>query len=150
MKKMIRHVLVGILSGTFIGLIISVVISWQYDYGVFYPGPPAFMKLFNNQVDALIAAIGLWSLVGVMFAVSSLIFDKLEWSILRQTLSHFVVTYFGLMTLNVLLNWFDYTIGNILEFSVTFVIIYVIIWSVSMLRVKTSLDKINDQLNKKE
>ncbi|MEG0551100.1 MAG: DUF3021 domain-containing protein [Vagococcus sp.] len=149
MRKVIGHILFGIPSGTFIGLLISVIISWQTGYGIYYPGPPAFMDSFANQIDALIAAIILWCVVGALFSVSSLIFEKLEWSILKQTVSHFIVTYLGLMALNILLNWFDYTIENVIQFTITFVVIYAIVWSVSMYRVKRSLDKINRQLNKK-
>lgn len=148
MKKVIRHALFGIPSGILIGLITSLIFSWQAGYGIFYPGPPAFMSLFNNEVEALTAAIVLWSIVGSMFSISSMIFEKNEWSILKQTFLHFLCTYTGLLALNIFLNWFDYTLENVAEFTLTFFIIYAIVWSVSMIRVKRSLDEINQRLEK--
>ena len=148
MKKVTGYMLFGIPSGILIGLITSLIFSWQAGYGIFYPGPPAFMSLFNNELEALTAALVLWSIVGMMFSISSLIFEKLEWSILKQTSLHFLCTYTGLLALNVFLNWFDYTLGNVAEFTLTFMIIYAVVWSVSMIRVKKSLDQINQRLKK--
>ncbi len=149
MKKIMGHLLFGIPSGTFIGMTISLYFSWKVGLGTFYPGPPAFMAYFSNELQAITAAVVLWSVVGMMFSTSSLIFEKIDWSILKQTVLHFISTYVGLLTLNVFLNWFDYTLGDMFQFTLTFIIIYLIIWSLSMVRVKRNVNKINQQLNKK-
>lgn len=149
MKKILSHISFGIFSGTFLGLIISFVISWQVGLGKFYPGPPEFMAKFDTELDALGCSIILWSLVGMLFSIASLIYENNEWSLLRQFIIHFVCTYIGLLSLNVLLNWFDYSIAEIIHFTIIFVIIYATIWTISMLRVKANLDKINQKLNKR-
>lgn len=150
MSKMIKHLLSGIFSGTFIGLMISFVISWRVGLGEYFPGTPIFMAQFDTELEAFGWSIALWSIVGMMFSVANLIYDKDDWSILKQMSIHFISTYVGLYTLNIMLNWFEYTFKDWLNFTVIFIIIYAIIAFVSMMRVKLSLDKINEKLNKKE
>lgn len=149
MKKIMSRLSFGIFSGTFIGLITSFVISWRVGYGRFYPGPPEFMAKFDTELEALGWSIILWSVVGIMFSVSSLIYENYHWSLLKQLLVHFIISYVSLLSLNVLLNWFTYSLGDLIQFTIIFVSIYFLIWTISMLQVKVKLDKINQKLNKR-
>ena len=150
MRKVIHHLSFGIFSGTFIGLMISFVISWRVGLGKYYPGTPTFMAQFDTELEALGWSIILWSVIGLMFSLASLIYEKDNWSILKQMSIHFISTYIGLLSLNLMLNWFSYTLRDWLEFTIIFIIIYATIAFISMMRVKLSLDKINEKLNKKE
>lgn len=146
MRKLMQHLSVGISSGTFIGLMVSFVISWRVGTGKFYPSTPAFMAQFNTELEALGWSIALWSLIGLMFSLASLIYKNDNWSILKQASIHFTCTYVGLLSLNILLNWFDYSLNEVIRFTVIFIGIYSIITFLSMLHVKLSLDKINQKL----
>ena len=149
MKRMMQHVSVGIFTGTFIGLLTSFIISWQVGEGKYYPSTPFFMSKFDTELEALGWSIVLWSLIGIMFSVASLIYRKDNWSILKQAIIHFSCTYLGLLFLNVLLNWFDYSFIDILRYTVVFVAIYSIVVTYSMVKVKLSLNDINKKLEKK-
>ncbi|MEG0601386.1 MULTISPECIES: DUF3021 domain-containing protein [Vagococcus] len=147
MKKMIQHMGVGISSGTFIGLITSFIISWRVGEGKFYPSTPLFMSKFNTELEALGWSIVLWSVIGIMFSFASLIYKKDNWSILKQASIHFSCTYLGLLLLNVLLNWFEYSLTDMMRYTIIFIGIYVSMVVLSMLKVKLSVNEINKKLN---
>ncbi len=149
MKKFIQHLSVGISSGVFIGLITSFIISWQVGEGKFYPSTPLFMSKFNTELEALGWSMVLWSVIGMMFSFASLIYKKDHWPMLKQIAIHFSCTYIGLLMLNVLLNWFDYSALELLRYTIVFICIYGTIFAVSMLKVKLSLNEINQKLDKR-
>lgn len=149
MRKILQHLGVGITSGTFIGLMVSFFISLSVGEGKFYPSTPAFMNQFGTELEALGWSIILWSVIGVMFSLASLIYRKDNWSIVKQAIVHFSCTYLGLLLLNVLLNWFDYTINDVIRFTIIFISIYVSITGYSMLKVKLNVEKINQKLSKR-
>ena len=149
MKQIIRHINVGISSGVFIGLMVSFLISWQVGEGKFYPSTPFFMSKFDTELEALGWSIVLWSLIGIMFSFASLIYEKNNWSIVKQAVIHFMCTYLGLLFLNVLLNWFSYTLKDVIRFTVVFIAIYLTVVMISMFKVRLSLKEINQQLEVK-
>ena len=149
MRKMLQHLGVGITIGTFIGLLVSFFISLSVGEGKFYPSTPDFMNQFSTELAALGWSIVLWSVIGIMFSFASRIYRKDNWSIVKQATVHFSCTYLGLLLLNVLLNWFDYTVSDVIRYTIIFISIYVSITVYSMLKVKLSVDEINKKLSKR-
>lgn len=149
MKKVLKHLGVGITSGTFIGLMVSFFISLRVGEGKFYPGTPEFMAKFNTEIEALGWSIVLWSGLGLMFSLANFIFHKDRWPIVKQTIIHFSCTYLGFLFFNVLLSWYDYTVEDLIRFTLIFIGIYTSIYVYSMLKVKLSVDEINKKLSKR-
>lgn len=149
MKKLLNYALYGIPTGVFIGLCISVYQSWKVGNGVYYPAPPAFIERYATSLGAMTSSIAIWGGIGMMFSISSLLFEKDDWSILKQTSVHFLFTYIGLLLINYLSNWFDYSVQDILNYTFIFIGMYVAIWSYSMLHTKKNLDAINQKLKKR-
>lgn len=149
MRKMLQHLGVGITTGTFIGLLVSFIISWNVGTGKYYPGTPEFMAKFNTEIEALGWSIVLWSGLGLMFSLANLIFRKDRWPIVKQTIIHFTCTYVGFLFFNVLLSWYDYTVEDLTRFTLIFICIYTSIYIYTMLKVKFSVDEINEKLSKR-
>ncbi|KAA7485225.1 DUF3021 domain-containing protein [Salmonella enterica subsp. enterica serovar Anatum] len=68
---------------------------------------------------------------------------------MKQVAVHFSCTYLGLLLLNVLLNWFEYTVSDVIRYTIIFICIYTSIYIYSMLKVKLSVDEINKKLSKR-
>ena len=149
MRKILQHLGVGITTGTFIGLLVSFFISLSVGEGKFYPSTPDFMNQFSTELAALGWSIVLWSVIGIMFSFASRIYRKDNWSIIKQVAVHFSCTYLGLLLLNVLLNWFEYTVSDVIRYTIIFICIYTSIYIYSMLKVKLSVDEINKKLSKR-
>lgn len=76
------------------------------------------MNQFSTELAALGWSIVLWSVIGIMFSFASRIYRKDNWSIIKQVAVHFSCTYLGLLLLNVLLNWFEYTVSDVIRYTI--------------------------------
>ena len=146
MKKIAACLGIGIVFGTFIGLILSVFASLAYSQSEYMPVSPAFMSYFSNEIQAMLGAIGLWSAIGSIFSLASLFYSQTDWSVTKMTLVHFSVTYLTFLPLATIAGWTSLKLGTLLGFTLTFLFIYVIIWFVAMLRVKKEIDALNQHL----
>jgi len=146
MKKIVTCLGIGIVFGTFIGLILSVFASLVYSQTEYMPATPAFMSYFSNEIQAMLAAIALWSAIGSLFSLASLIYSETDWSVTKMTLVHFILTYLTFLPLATIAGWTSLKLGTLLEFTLTFLLIYVVIWLIAMLRVKKEIDELNKHL----
>ncbi|ANK59500.1 DUF3021 domain-containing protein [Loigolactobacillus backii] len=136
----------GITSGITIGLIMSLLFS--YHYGTSYqPSTLAFTAQFANPLTAITLSIVLWGLIGAIFSLASLVFQIETWSLTRQTIVHFFITYICFTVLAGLCRWFP--VSWLIFYMPIFVSIYVVIWSVKYLSFKHYVKQINQKLSKK-
>lgn len=145
-KKICFRFLGGITAGISIGLLMSVVINYYLQLSQYYPAPPRFVTQFDNQVQALIASILIWAAIGGVFSCTHLIFTEVDWSITKMTLAHFIITYSLFLPLSILAGWYPFSIIDIVIFTIYFIVIYLIIWIISMIKARKDIAKINDAL----
>ncbi|KRM95174.1 integral membrane protein [Liquorilactobacillus aquaticus DSM 21051] len=147
-NKLLKLAFHGIPVGIALGLLISLFFSYAYGLEDYVPSAPQFTEMFSRPLNAVAISIILWGLMGILFSISSLIFEKEGWSITRQTITHFFVTFCGFTPLAVLCGWFPLQWGVLVSFTIIFVIIYVVIWSINMASGRRDVEKINKKLKK--
>ncbi|EJQ45366.1 hypothetical protein IEQ_04540 [Bacillus cereus BAG6X1-2] len=69
-----------------------------------------------------------------------------EWSILKQTIIHFVILLGTFLPIAIWVGWVPNRLGPILICTVSFIVIYVIIWFMMTLYWKRKIAKLNHQL----
>lgn len=149
MKTIIR----GIVIGVFVGLVISIIHSYLFGGGYYYPMSPNsgsgnFLYQHVSETTVFIIALLCWSLIGTMFTVSSKIFQKENWSVLKMTTAHFSIVIIFFLPLSMLSGWYPFKLQSILMFIVIFLIIYAFIWClmffISFIRIKKINRKLKD------
>ena len=131
----------------FIGLMFSIFFSFVYSGEAFYPMPPSFVEKFSSELTAFLISVFLWGLIGVIFTMTNYIFTSTDWSITRMTISHAVISYILFLPIALYLNWINFSVTNILSFTMIYLIIYTFFWVISMIRVKKEVDKINKHIH---
>ncbi|RHW53396.1 hypothetical protein DS834_00190 [Lactobacillus bombicola] len=111
-----------------------------------------FERFFQHSVSVNLVDLFIWALIGIIFGCSSLIYQVETWSITKQTLVHFCITYFSLSIINIFANvnkfsWAKYY--DLFDFTIDFCIIYLIVWSVSIIRAKMTVRSLNRKLHQK-
>ncbi|MDM5196176.1 DUF3021 domain-containing protein [Bacillus hominis] len=86
------------------------------------------------------------NMVGLIFSFASFIFEKEEWSILKQTIIHFIILLGTFLPIAIWVGWVPNRLGPILICTVSFIVIYVIIWFMMTLYWKRKIAKLNHQL----
>lgn len=146
-KKIIRYTVTGFPIGIVIGLIISIMFSYAYGLTEYFPAPPRFVDQFNSPLQALVISVVIWALIGGVFSCTSLIFTDTDWSITKMSMVHCIVTYSLFLPLSLAARWYPLSLIGILIFTMYYIFIYLIMWTIFMLKAKREIQKINQHLD---
>ena len=147
LKKIILRAIDGIFVGIGIGYIMSVIFSTIN--GGFLPATPMLVE----KVGLLKAAqLNLFysGILGLVFSVSAIVYEREDWSLLKSTLVYFVINYINMFIISTKLYWYNkpFNIYSMLSFSITFIIIFFSIWITIYFVIKSKIKKMNENLNK--
>ena len=143
----------GFKTGIFIGIIISLIFSLIVSEGTYYPmNPHSLMgEIYAQNLDGLqtfIVVLTVWGMIGILFAFGDMIFSHTDMSVTMSTVTHFSLMLLVFFPLAILAGWFPFTAEGLVTFITLFVIIYTVIWLIARTRHKTLVDDINEKLNK--
>lgn len=127
---------IGIAIGATIALIINHIIAGNAP-------DPMYTSLRYFTTSYFVSAV-----IGVTFAVSSLIWDIERWSLLKQTVIHFLITSIILLICAILAKWIMIKMQEILAFLGIFVVIYIIIFISQYFFERKQVEKVNKELEK--
>ncbi|WDL92066.1 DUF3021 domain-containing protein [Bacillus sp. HNR-4] len=98
------------------------------------------------ETKTLIMYLVTANIVGLIFSFASFIFEREEWSILKQTMTHFIVLLGTFLPTAIWIGWVPNRFGPILVCIGSFIVIYFIIWLMMTLYWKRKIEKLNHQL----
>ena len=145
-KEVAKRAIIGFMTGIFIGQTILILESLITHDGNFYPFSAALLELAGTELGAVIIQYFLTGIMGAVFASTSVIFEMDEWSLLRQTITHFIIVSVLSYVAGFLCCWFPHTVGNTLIWFGVFIVVYIIFWVSFMLYYKNKVKKINEAL----
>ncbi|MDF7638087.1 DUF3021 domain-containing protein [Lactobacillus sp. ESL0791] len=145
-KKILVQGAAAMPIGVTVGIIIALFFDLLYKLPDFYPSSPRFTSHFPSLTVATLVAAVLWALMGFVFGATAIIFDQEKWSITKQTVIHFLVTFICFTALAILAGWFPLNAEWLTFYTIIFIIIYVIMWSISMKSAKRKIAKINQAI----
>ncbi|MER0122110.1 DUF3021 domain-containing protein [Streptococcus sp. ZJ93] len=138
--------------GITIGLTISLLMSAIFGQGIYLPLNPVstlgqyYLKHFN-LVEVMLISVLIWAAIGLLFQIADRIF-KQDWSLVKMTVTHFLLTGVGFTSLGLLAGWFPLNLTWLLFFEMIYVIIYVIIFFINYHNMKKQVTAINQSLRK--
>lgn len=150
MKKILNLSLSGVSLGICIGFLFALSFSLSYQTSYFMPSTPEFVNHFSSNTLATAASALLWACMGILSSVSPLVFRIEKWSITRQTIVHFVITFVFFTPLAILAGWFPLNIFWLISYTLIFLVIYVVMWLIFMRRAKREISDLNQLLFKRK
>lgn len=148
-KEIFFRIFVGLLGGIVISYFITIGISIALDDGNYYPCVPSFIERFGSEVTAVIIQTVLSAVLGAGFAGCSIIWEKDEWSLLKQTGTYFVIISALMMSIAYVCEWMDHSINGVLSYFAIFFTIFAVVWLVRYVIWKMRISKIKSKLQKK-
>lgn len=141
-KDILQRIAIGGISGLIICQIVMVLISLGTGNGKFIAVSPNFEKLIKHELLAFILQNFGFALIGITFALSGLLFEIARWSMLRQYITHFLIT--SIVWLPIIFTiWTPVTIWNALILFLNFTLTYFISWTVQYKVSKRDIEQIN-------
>ena len=147
-KELLFRVFVGVLGGVVLSYFITITISFIVGDGNYYPCVPSLTERFGNEVTAVIVQTVLSSILGAVFAGCSLVWEKDEWSLLKQTSIYFGIVSVLMMTVAYICEWMEHSVKGVLSYFAIFFAIFVLVWIVQYLIWKARISKIKEGIQK--
>ena len=144
--------LVSCSLGFTIGLLISLIISGLFSQGHYYPlNPSSDMGIYYyqhfNPVTVMAISVVIWFTIGVFFQALDKILNQ-DWSLLRMSVTHFILSTLGFSLLAILAGWFPLNLANLLVFWIIYLVIYAIIYWRNYQQMNQQVQAINQSLEK--
>ena len=145
-KAVAKRAILGFIYGVFIGQTILILESLMARDGNFYAVSNSLLNLVGTKIGAVIVQYFLTGVIGTTFAATTVIFEIDEWSLLRQTILHFIITSVVMYIAGFLCGWFPHTVASTLVWFGVFIVIYIIFWICFSTYYKNKVKKINEAL----
>ncbi|HFI0618962.1 TPA: DUF3021 domain-containing protein [Streptococcus suis] len=146
MKKYILSASLGVT----IGSLISIIMAGFFGGGYYLPVNPystmgaIYLARFSQPMVMLISVL-IWGAIGVLFQAADKIFEQ-DWSLMRMTATHFLVTAIGFTPLAILAGWFPVNLAGLLFFWLLFILIYAMLFFINYKKMEASVQAINRHL----
>ena len=148
-KELFFRVFVGILGGVVISYFITIGISLVIADGNYYPCVPSLIERFQSEIAAVIVQTILSAVLGAGFAGSSLIWEKDDWSLLKQTGVYFAIVTVLMMTVAYVCEWMEHSVKGVLCYFAIFFAIFIIVWLIQFVILKRRILKIKSKITYK-
>jgi len=145
-KKIILRSLLGFPIGIAIGYVITIFISLVWANGYYSPCVPELISVMGNEMNAVIFQTVLCGILGTGFAVSSIIWEIDNWSIVKQTGIYFSIISVIMLPIAYLAYWMEHSIIGFLTYFGIFIFIFAIIWITQFVIGKYNVRKMNEKL----
>lgn len=149
-KKAIYRGLFGFPIGVFIGYTITIIISLFWGNGYYSPVVPSLVEQCGSEISAVILQFFLSGILGSACAASSVVWENDNWSILKQSVIHFLILSFTMLPIAYFMHWMEHTFIGIAIYFGIFIVIYVLIWAIQYNIWKRRIKQINDKIKKVE
>ncbi len=113
-KKIILRGLFGLPVGIAIGFVITLLISICIGDGSFYPVTPELIQTTGNELNAVVLQTILCAILGVGFAMASVIWEIDSWSLAKQSGVYFLVISVVMLPIAYFANWMKHSIIGVL------------------------------------
>lgn len=145
-KEFVGRIGVGLLGGIAVSYLITVGISITFGDGNYYPCVPGLVEQFGSEIMAVIIQTVLSALLGAGFAGSSFIWEKDDWSLLKQTGSYFAVVAVLMMSVAYVCQWMEHSLKGVLSYFAIFFAIFVVVWLIQYAVWKKRISKLNAKI----
>lgn len=147
-KKLILRGLLGLPVGISIGLIITIIISAFVGDGVFYAVTPELTAAMGNELNAVILQTILCGIMGIGFAMTSVIWEIDSWSLAKQSAIYFVIICVVMLPITYAANWMKHSVAGVISYIGIFAAIFIIVWLTQYFSWKVKIKKINARIGK--
>ena len=146
-KKIILRGLFGLPAGIAIGFVITLLISICIGDGSFYPVTPELIKTTGNELNAVVLQTILCAILGVGFAMASVIWEIDSWSLAKQSGVYFLIISVVMLPIAYFANWMKHSITGVLSYVGIFVMIFAAVWISQYLLWKRRIKKMNARIH---
>lgn len=143
-RKIIKRGFLGFPLGVAIGYVITVIISVFVGDGSFYPVTAELIDTMGNELNAVVFQTVLCGIMGMGYAMASVIWDIDSWSLAKQSGVYFAIACVVMFPIAYIANWMKHDIVGILSYAGIFVAIFIFVWLIQYFVWKDKVKRMNN------
>lgn len=147
-KKIVVRAFIGAPMGLAISTAISIAISLVIGDGQFYAVVPELMTSCGTEINAVLLQAVCSLLYGAAWGGASVIWEMDDWSILRQTATHFVICSLATFPMAYFMRWMGHDVLGISAYFAIFLAVYCVIWLSQYAVMKKRVQQMNSKIAK--
>lgn len=147
-NKFFSHIIPGIVISHTINFTINLITSLIANDGHFNFLVPGFVERVGNEITAVVINAVLLTVFGAIYGYAGTIFEREDWSLMRQTVTHFLALIVTFILIGYYLMWLPQDFGTLLSALILFIIIYALIFFFIYRSVKKQITDANKKLAK--
>ena len=137
------RIALGLPIGLAINFVITIIISLIIGDGNYHAALPALIAATGGELKAVIVQALATMFYGAVWSGASTIFERDDWSLLRQTATHFAIGSLASLPIAYFLRWMPHSLMGFVKYFGIFILIYAIIWLLIYAVTKRNIDQIN-------
>jgi hypothetical protein len=145
-KKAFQRGLLGFPLWVFLGYVVTIGISLARVEGDYFPCVPELIEQFGSEINAVIFQAVMCGIMGTAFAAASVIWEKENWGIVKQTGIYFLVSAIILLPVAYFTHWMERSLSGFLLYFALFTAIFVLLWIVQYCIWKRKIQAINKKI----
>ncbi len=145
-RQIVQRIFIGLPAGIAIGHLIAVAISLVMGHGQYDSVVPTLVAQMGSEIAAVVLQTGLCGALGMGFSVADLIWQRDDWSILKQLGLYFAVAAALMMPVAYALHWMRRTWLGFLIYLGVFVLIFLVIFAVQYLVYRHKVKVLNQTM----
>lgn len=150
MKRMVWiRCLLGAGLGISISTVIAIVVSAMLGDGNYYAVHPQLIQDAGSELTAVVLQTVVSVLYGAAWGGASVIWEREDWGLTRQTLTHLVICSLATFPVAYLMRWMDRNVMGILGYFGIFLMIYGVVWMFLYLGTKRRVEKLNQGVQRR-
>ncbi len=145
-KKCLVYAVIGSLVGISLSFIIPLFISLTVNDGMYYPVVLEMAATMGGELNAVVVQTVVSTLYGAILGMASLIFQLEHWSLMKQTITHLIVTSLTTLPVAYLCYWMNHDFKSIFMYFGIFFAIYLFIWVAQYISIYYQIKKMNEKV----
>lgn len=147
-EKVIERTMMGIIIAHFINFIIAAAVNiFIVRDGHFHFLRPGMAEGFGGEIPAMILQSVILTIFGGIFGASSLIYERDDWGLTKQTAVHFPVLVGSYLIVGGLLHWYQFNAVNVIAYFLFFSVLYFLIWVGWYMKIKKDIERVNQKIS---
>ena len=147
-KELLHRIICGLLVGIAVSHFITIGISITVGDGNFYPCVPSLIDRYGSEITAVIIQTILRAVLGAGFAGASVIWEKDDLSLLKQTGIYFAIITVLMMTVAYICEWMEHSVNGVARYFGIFFAIFAVVWVVRYAIWKNRISKIKKKISR--
>ncbi len=145
-RSFVKSALLGFPLGITIGYTLSIIFSIVFGGGYYGAVHPELSIILESEINAVIVQAILWGSIGLIFSGASIIWERDDWSLVKQTIVVFSVYLITILPIALILRWINLSLISIMVFVALFIVIFFLIWVVVHLKIKSDIKALNKEI----